>query len=205
VCVLNSKPRSIGPIFSLVILLAIFLSSRALADTYEIFQFTDYNGAGPVLGIDAAGDVLYRSPCSDTSFDCYSVFQPFGPGYSTTTLPPFAYNNGTPCSPNPLAAFALCNNGYEAYWISPPSSSPLAGVYGGPSTDTQRFPSDDIADAPSFFLDSFGDITWTDGTVEENYLAYDITAHETPEPATIALILTGLALAAIGHRKLIRA
>lgn len=202
---MRSKPQGVGLLlFSSIIFL--FLHSSALADTYELFQFTDYNGAGPVLGINAAGDVLYRSPCADTTFNCYSVFQPFGPGYSSTTLPPFAFDDGTPCSPNSQAAFGMCNNGYEAYWISTATQSPLAGVYGGPATDIQRFPSNDVADWPFFFLDSYGDMTWTDGTDEENYLAYDITAHETPEPATCALLLTGLILlAAIARRNLIRA
>jgi hypothetical protein len=196
------KPRSVGLLLSLALLLA--LHTQAYADTYELFQFTDYNGAGPVLGIDNAGDVLYRSPCADTTFNCYSVFQPFGTGYQTTTLPPLAYDDGVPCSPNPQATFGLCRNGYEAYWISTATGSPLAGVYGGPNTDIQRFPSFDIADSPFFFLNSFGDIAWTDGTVEENYLAYDLTAHETPEPATLALLMAGLIpLAIIARRKLI--
>jgi hypothetical protein len=194
------KPRSVGLLLSLALLLA--LHSQAHADTYELFQFTDYNGAGPVLGIDNAGDVLYRSPCADTTFNCYSVFQPFGMGYQTTTLPPFAYDDGVPCSTNSQAAFGLCSNGYEAYWISTATGSPLAGVYGGPNTDIQRFPSFDVADSPFFFLNSFGDIAWTAGTVEENYLAYDLTAHETPEPATFALLTTGLVfLAAIARRR----
>jgi hypothetical protein len=182
------------------------MHSQAHADTYELFQFTDYNGAGPVLGLDNAGDVLHRSPCADTTFNCYSVFQPFGPGYSTQTLPPFTQSNGGPCSPGPQATLALCNGAYEAYWISTATGSPLAGVYGGPTTDIHRFPSQDVADSPFFFLNSFGDIAWTDGTVEENYLAYDITAHETPEPAAIALLITGLIpLAEVGRRKFIRA
>jgi hypothetical protein len=202
---LRSKIQGVGLLlFSLVILLS--LHSNAHADTYELFQFTDYNGAGPVLGINAAGDVLYRAPCADTTYNCYSVFQPLGPGYSSTTLPPFAFDNGTPCSPNSQATFGMCNNGYEAYWMSPSTSGPLAGVYGGPSSAIQQFPSDDIANSKFFFLDSYGDMTWTDGTVEENYLAYDITAHETPEPATYALVLTGLILlATIAHRKFLRA
>jgi len=202
---LRSKPQGIGLLlFSLVILLS--PHSIARADTYELFQFTDYNGASPVLGIDAAGDVLYRSPCADTTFHCYSVFQPLGPGYSSNTLPPFAFDNGTPCSPNSQAALGMCNDGYEAYWISTATGSPLAGVYGGTSADILRFPSNDVAESPFFFIDSFGDITWTDGIREENYLAYDITAHETPEPATYALVLTGLILlATIAHRKFLRA
>jgi hypothetical protein len=204
--VLNPKLCSIGSIFSLVFLLAIFLSSPAQADTYQLFQFTDYNGAGPVLGLDNAGDVLYRSPCADTTFTCYSVFQPFGPGYSTQTLPPFTQSNGAPCSPNPLAALALCNGAYEAYWISTATGGALAGVYGGPSSDIQKFPSVDVADFPFFFLNSSGDMAWTDGTLEFNYLAYDITAHETPEPAALTLLMTGLIpLAEVGRRKLIRA
>jgi len=44
----------------------------------------------------------------------------------------------------------------------------------------------------SLLINSFGDIAWTDGQIETNYLAYDVTSHETPEPATLFLLLTGL-------------
>ena len=196
---------------SLVFLLALSLRSQAHADTYELFQFTDYNGAGPVLGIDNSGEALYRSPCFDTTFSCYSVFQPFGPGYSSPTLPPVAFNMGgasanSPCPVNPLASFGLCNNGYEAYWISPAIGGQLAGVYGGPIADVQRFQTTNPANSTFFHLDSFGDLAWTDGQLEENFLAYNLTAHEAPEPATLVLLATGLILlAAIARRRLIRA
>jgi hypothetical protein len=184
-------------------LLALFLHSQAHADTYQLFQFTDYNGAGPVIGLDNSGDVLYPSYCTGSiDFSCFSVFQPFGPGYTLTTRPPFPTPTvGGPCPVVPLASLQLCNNGYEAYWITPAVGGPLAGVYGGPITDIQRFPSNDIAQPPSLFLNEFGDLAWTDGTVEENFLAYDLTAHQTPEPATLALLTTGLVLLAIITRR----
>jgi hypothetical protein len=186
--------------------LTLFALSQAKADTYEPFQFTDHSGASPVRGIDDAGDVLSNllpGPCGTTATVCYSVFQPFGPGYITSSLPFFGYDDGTSCSPNPEAGFGVCNNGYEAYWIN--FTNPDGGVYGGPYTDVQKFPVD-LADRGFLLINSFGDIAWTDGQIEENYLAYDLTSHETPEPATIALLLTGLIpIAIIGRRKLIRA
>jgi hypothetical protein len=182
--------------------LTLFALPQAKADTYELFQFTDHNGAGSVYGIDDAGEVLYGSPgsCGTQATACYSVFQPFGPGYNTETLSMFNFDNGSACSPNPEAAFGVCNNGFEAYWID--LSHPDRGVYGGPSTDVQKFPVD-VADF--LVINSFGDIAWTDGQIEMNFLAYDLTSHETPEPATLALLLTGLIpIAAIARRKLLR-
>jgi hypothetical protein len=179
----------------------LFSPAQAHADTYELFQFTDHNGAGSVLGIDDAGDVLYGSPGScGTATVCFSVFQPFGPGYNTETLSTFNFDNGSACSPNPQAEFGVCNNGFEAYLID--LSHPNSGVYGGPSTDVQKFP---VNVASFLVINSFGDIAWTDGQIEMNFLAYDLTSHETPEPATLALLLTGLIpIAAIARRKLLR-
>jgi hypothetical protein len=55
-------------------------------------------------------------------------------------------------------------------------------------------------------INSVGDIAWTDGQIEMNFLAYDLTSHEIPEPVTLALLLTGLIpIIIIARRKLIRA
>jgi hypothetical protein len=96
--------KSQRAILLLAFLLILFPQAQAHADTYELFQFTNHSGAGPVLGIDDAGDVLYGSPtefCSTKATVCYSVFQPFGPGYNTETLPPLNFDDGSACSPNP--------------------------------------------------------------------------------------------------------
>jgi hypothetical protein len=200
---MSCKSKRAVLMFSIVFLMVLFSHVRAHGDTYELFQFTDHNGATPVLGIDDAGDVLYGGPtgfCSPIAIDCYTVFQPFGPGVTTETLPLFNYDDGSLCSPNPQALFGVCNNGFEAYWIN--LSSPNAGVYGGPYTDVQKFPVA-VADKNFLLINSFGDITWTDGQIEMNFLAYDLTSHETPEPVTIALLLTGIIpLAAIVSRRL---
>jgi hypothetical protein len=185
--------KSKRPLVMLVaFLLTLFALPQAHADTYELFQFTDHSGATPVLGIDVAGDVLYGGStglCGNTAVVCYSVFQPFGPGIiNTATLPLFNHDDGSSCSPNPQATFGSCNNSFEAYSISPPN--PNAAVYGGPDTDPQLLVGA-IVDG-SLLINSFGDIAWTDGQIETNYLAYDVTSHETPEPATLFLLLTGL-------------
>jgi hypothetical protein len=202
---MSCSPRRAVLFVPIILLLTLALRQRAHADTYEFFTFTDYSGAARVIGVDDTGDVVSRlleTYCGNTATSCYYVFQAFGPGYLTATLPPLTLDDGTPCSPNPHAAFGTCNNGYEAYWIDLSGSNP--GIYGGPYTDVQQFPFL-IADfAP--LVDSYGDIAWTDGSVEESHLAYDLTSHQTPEPATFALLLTGFILfAAITSRKLIRA
>jgi hypothetical protein len=190
------------------LLLALFTLPQAHADTYILFSFVEDSGAAPVIGIDDAGDVLIRRnlvACGLNALSCYSVFQPFGSLVTTEALPAFNYDNGTPCSPNPLAAFGFCNNGYEAYYVS--TVGPDRGISGGPYTDVQKFPdSDGLASPHTLLINSYGDITWTEGSTEENYLAYDVTSHETPEPATLALLLTGLIpIAEIARRKLTRA
>jgi hypothetical protein len=201
---MSCKSKRAVFLFSMVFLMALFSHVRAHADTYELFQFTDHSGATPVLGIDNAGDVLYGGPgtfCGATATTCYSVFQPFGPGYTRATLPLFSYAGASSCSPNPQAFFGSCDNGFEAYFIN---TSPNRGVYVGTSADIQEFPGL-IADLNGLFIDSYGDVAWTDGAIEMNFLAFDLTSHETPEPGTVALLLTGLILfAVLAHRRLLR-
>jgi hypothetical protein len=184
-------------------LLTLLTLPQAHADTYELFQFTDHSGATGVLGIDDAGEVLYGGSggfCGPGAVVCYFVFQPFGPGLTSQTPPPFNFDGGSPCSPIPQAAFGSCNNGFEAWFIPP--SNPGAGVYGGPDTDPQKLVSA-VVDG-TLLINSFGDIAWTDGQIETNYLAYDVTAHETPEPTTLALLLTGLIPIALIARTYLR-
>lgn len=179
--------------------LALFLHSQAHADTYQIFQFTDYNGAGPVLYIDNQADVVFRGPCADTTFNCFSLFQPFGSSIVTTNqLPPLNYTGSDISDPGASQPLNLNISGYQA------SYDPTARtLIGGPVGDPQLF-NNVVIDF--MVMDEFGDIAWTNGDLEFNYLAYDITAHQTPEPADLALLLTGLIpLAAIVRRRFLPA
>jgi hypothetical protein len=183
-------------------LLALSLHSQAHADTYQLFQFTAFNGAAPVRYLDNQGNVVSNASflvgtsteCPPTANTCYGVFQPFGSFYLTDTLPPFDYTGTVGFIPSGTSA-TLFNNGYEADYDAATRS-----LYGGPTGNLVLLGFPDIV---ALGINNYGDITWTDGFFDENYLAYDITAHETPEPATFALLATGLVLlAAFAHRRL---
>jgi hypothetical protein len=183
-------------VFSLLIL---FKLPQAHADTYHIYEFTDYGGAGPVLNLDDHGRVLFRAPCADGSSGCYSIFDP---GYESVTtynyIPPYSYAGGAVFDLSGITPISLTDGNYE---LDFEGSNRL--LYGGPKDDLQLISSGVVADFIA--INDYGDIAWTNGSREMNFLAYDITAHWTPEPNTLALLLTGLIpIAAITRRKLTR-
>jgi hypothetical protein len=184
------KPRSAFLLLSLAFLFTSAFPRQVCADTYQIFEFTDYDGAGPVLFLDNAGDVVYRAPiqfCEPTANACYSVFQPFGPGFTTDTLPALDYTGTAVFDPEGQTSMTLVNNGFEVDFEGS-SRTLLAGPVGG----VQLVPVRNVV-ADVLGLNNFGDVAWTNGEIEENFLAYDLTSHETPEPATFILFTTGLA------------
>jgi hypothetical protein len=172
---------------------------QARADTYELFEFTDNSGAGPILNIDDHGRVVFHAFCSDGTFSCFSVFQPFGPTLTSTQLPPFNYTGSAVSDSGGGTSMTLFNNGYEADF-----DGTTRTIFGGPVGDLRLVSNGVIADFIA--INNYGDIAWTDGQIEMNFLAYDLTSHETPEPATVALLLTGLIpLVTIVRRKLMQA
>jgi hypothetical protein len=186
-------------LLSAVFLLTLFPHTQARADTYEIFQFTDYSGAGPILYIDDHGRVVFHAFCNDGGLSCFSVFQPFGPIFTSSQLPPFNYTGAAVFDPGGLTSMTLFNDGYEADF-----DGTTRTIFGGPEGDLQPLREGVVADFIA--INNYGDIAWTNGEIELNFLAYDVTAHITPEPATIALLLTGLIpITIIARRKLIRA
>jgi hypothetical protein len=179
-------------------LLALFKLPQAHADTYEIFEFTDYSGAGPVLAVDDHGRVLFRAFCEDSPNQCYSIFDP---GYDSVTtydlILPYNYTGNAVFDPSGITPLTLTNAGYEVDF-----EGPNRLLYGGPIGDLQLIDTNVVADFLA--IDNYGDIAWTNGAIEMNFLAYDVTAHITPEPATIALLFTGLVpIAVVARRKLI--
>jgi hypothetical protein len=191
-------PRAVL-LFLLAFLPTLFSQAPAHADTYELFQFTDYSGAGPILDIDDHGRVVFRAFCPDGGLSCFSVFQPFGPTFTSTQLPPFNYTGGAVFDPEGITPMTLFNDGYEADF-----DGTTRTIFGGPEGDLQSLSVGVVADFIA--INNYGDIAWTNGEIEMNFLAYDVTAHITPEPVTIALLITGLVpITIIARRKLIRA
>jgi hypothetical protein len=195
---MSCRPRTAFLLLSLAFLFTSAFPRQVCADTYQIFEFTDYDGAGPVLFLDNAGDVVYRAPnqfCEPMTTGCYAVFQPFGPGFITDTLPALDYTGTAVSDSGGLTSMTLINNGFEVDFEGS-SHTLLAGPVGG----LQPLPLDVVADVLG--LNNFGDVAWTNGEIEENFLAYDLTSHETPDPATFILFATGLAsLAAFKRRR----
>ncbi|HEX4578354.1 MAG TPA: hypothetical protein VH117_13440 [Edaphobacter sp.] len=186
------KPRRAVLLLSFVFLLALSLRSQAHADTYKIFPFTAYNGAGPIEYLDDKGDVviyasfLIPSPsCPPTTNTCYGVFQPFGPFYLTDTLPALNYT-GIVVNYLCCASPTLTNSGYEVSY-----DFATRTLTGGLIGDLSTLAFTDLADRLA--INNYGDIAWEDGFFDENYLAYDLTAHATPEPGPFLLLATGLA------------
>ena len=182
------------------LLLTLFTLPQAHADTYEIFQFTDYSGAGPVLELDDHGRVLFRAWCADFSLGCYSIFDPGDESVTTYNLIlPYTYTGYAVSDLSGITPLTLANAGYE---VDFEGSNRL--LYGGPVGDLQLIATNVVADFLA--IDDHGDIAWTNGAIEMNFLAYDVTSHETPEPATLALLFTGLIpIAAVVRRRFIRA
>lgn len=191
---MGSRPHRPIFVLALTFLLTLLTAYRAPADTYKIFQIADYNGAAPIDYLDNKGDVVIEgsflsgmiSECPFTINTCYGVFQPFGSFYHTPTLPPFDYTGTVVFVPSGTSP-TLFNNGYEVYY-----DAATRALYGGPIGNLVTLKiSTDLADRLA--INDYGDIAWTDGFYEINYLAYDVTAHATPEPTSFLLLASGLA------------
>jgi hypothetical protein len=111
-----------------------------------------------------------------------------------SSIPPYDFTGQAVFDLTGITPLILTNNGYEVDF-----EGPNRLLYGGREGDLQLIDTDVVADFLA--IDNYGDIAWTNGLFEENFVAYDITAHETPEPATIILLATGLAAFTTTRRK----
>jgi len=170
--------------------------ARVHADTYVIYNLGDDNDR-PIVGIDTSGEVVILDEFS-------SHYLTYANGVlvnTTSTLPPLTYDNGTPCS-EPAgfgpSGMVVCNNGRIGFGSRFNTNSDPDGVYTGPATSLtliQPFGTTDMA-----FLNSSGDFAWSNGIVEENFEAVDLT---TPEPGRLLLVGTGwVSLFCVLRRKL---
>jgi hypothetical protein len=178
------------PLLAAIIPLAatLFLAPAQLrADTYQIFDLGSDNNRS-INGIDNLGDVVIFN-------GTLSEFLTYSNGVlvnTTSTLPSLIYDDGTPCSAPSgfsIAAVSVCNNGRIGFGSRANTNGEPGGVYTGPvaSLTGVEIPGSNVA----AFLNSSGDFAWTDGFIEENFEAIDLTTRATPEPTSLLLVGTG--------------
>lgn len=163
-------------------LLVTLLPCSAHADTYAIYHVGDGNSEG-VYGLTDSGVFVLYGAEHCAPFSCYSIFSATGmlTGISATA-PLLPYDNGVPCVPHlPRTGLSICNGGFAAFGLVP------GGLYGGPVGFPTFLHSGSV---DQLAVNAVGDLLWTDGRDEANFLAIDLTTLA-PEPSTLALLGTG--------------
>jgi hypothetical protein len=177
------------PLFAAILPLAaspFLVPAQVHADTYQIFDLGRTN-ARDLIGIDNLGQVVILNVFTGD----YLTYSNGVLVNTTSTLPSLTYDNGTPCSAPPgfsvptIGADSICNNGFVAFGsLSNPNGDP-SGLYTGPVSSLTLI--DGVGEA-TLKLNSFGDLAWTNGLIEEHFEAIDLT---TPEPGSLLLVGTG--------------
>ena len=179
--------------------------SVAHADTYQIYDLGGANALS-VFGITDTGTVVISGGVTNGcgipgGFGvCYFTWEKGVNTAKSAAAPALAYDNGSACAIGGLPAGVVanqgrCNGSREAFGAMFDTPQ-VAGLFSGPD------PVADLVHAglsvDKLLLNALGDIAWTSGATEENYEAYNVTAHAiSPEPGSLALLGTG-ALGVVG-------
>ncbi len=166
--------------------------ARVHADTYKIYDLGGTPHGHIIIDIDNLGQVVILNE-NGGDFTDYLTYDNGVLVNTTSTLPNLTYDNGAPCSPPsgfsvPMGEDSICNNGFTAFGSRFNPNGDTGGVYTGPVSSLTLV--DNGGTANSSKLNSSGDFAWTDGQLEENFEAVDLTT-QTPEPGSLLLVGTG--------------
>lgn len=128
------------------------------------------------------------------------TYESFDKGVGTAvTSPSMSFDDGTACTVRYGGSSykGLCNGKYEAFKLPTYEGSDL---YAGLTGQLGLVDSGPIGGIGSFVLNSSGDVAYNNISREELNQAYPVA---TPEPGTWALMLTGVGVAVVAHRRIV--